>query len=75
VQTHGCIGSASVDMHQHRLPAACGNGIAARHVNRGIFVGAQNQFGKCATLRAPMRHFFNQGGVICAQIAEQILYA
>ena len=75
VQAHGSVGSARIDVNQNSLPTPCCNGIAARHVNRCIFMRTQNQLWKCAALLAPMRHLFNQGRMVGAQIAKQIFNA
>ena len=42
VQAHGCIGCARIDVNQYGLSTSRCNGIAARHVNRRVFVRAQN---------------------------------
>ena len=64
VQAHGCIGGACINVHQHRLASPCCHGIAPGHVNSGIFMRAQNDFWKFASLLTPMSHLLNEWRVI-----------
>ena len=75
VDAHGGIGRSRIHVNQHPLAPAGRQRITRGHVHCCVFVRAQNGLGKGLPPLAPTRHLFNQGGMVRAQVAKQIIQA
>ena len=71
----GGIGGADVDMDQHALAAPGDEGIARRHMGRGVLVRTAHHAGHGFAALLAMRHLVDDRRVIGAEIAEQIIDA
>ena len=75
VQRHRRVGGAGIDMDHHALAAARRDGVARRHVHRGVLVRAEDGRGRRPVGALEGGHGLDQRRVIGAEVAEQIVEA
>ena len=69
---HAGIGRSGIDMHEHRLPLAGRQRVAAGHMNGDDLVRAEDYLGMLAAFAVPARDLLDQRDMIGTEIGEDI---